>query len=174
MLKIGDFANLAQVTVKTLRHYDKLGLLKPVWVDRFTGYRYYSMQQLPRFNRILALKDLGFSLDEICTLLKQDFTAVQLRQMLLDKQYELADRIRLEQRRLEMVADRLQQIEHEGEWGGERYLGPDGQAHLLTMEKETQMEPQMITLPARTYVGLRYQGKNQHNEIGDLWGDFNH
>ncbi len=58
MFKIGDFSRLSQVTVKALRYYDELGLLKPTHVDRFTGYRYYSATQLPRLNRILALKDL--------------------------------------------------------------------------------------------------------------------
>jgi DNA-binding transcriptional MerR regulator len=48
--------------VKTLRYYDELGLLRPDWVDRYTGYRYYTLQQLPRLNRLLALRELGFSL----------------------------------------------------------------------------------------------------------------
>jgi DNA-binding transcriptional MerR regulator len=62
MFKIGEFSKFSQVTVKTLRYYDQIGLLKPAEVDRFTGYRYYSVDQLPRLNRILALKDLGLSL----------------------------------------------------------------------------------------------------------------
>ncbi len=53
MLKMGDFAKLARVSVKTLRHYGKLGLLKPAWVDRFTGYRYYALEQLPRLLPLL-------------------------------------------------------------------------------------------------------------------------
>ena len=62
MLKIGEFSRLARVSVKTLRYYADLGLLKPAYVDRYSGYRYYSLEQLPRLNRILALKELGFSL----------------------------------------------------------------------------------------------------------------
>ena len=62
MIRIGDFARLSQVSIVTLRHYDEFGLLKPVAVDPATGYRYYSVGQLPRLNRILSLKDLGFSL----------------------------------------------------------------------------------------------------------------
>ena len=57
VIKIREFARLAHVSVVTLRHYDEIGLLKPVSVDRCTGYRYYSVAQLPRLNRILALKD---------------------------------------------------------------------------------------------------------------------
>ncbi len=69
MFKIGEFSKLSQVTVKTLRYYDEIGLLKPAEVDRFTSYRYYSVDQLPRLNRILALKDLGLSLDQVAHLL---------------------------------------------------------------------------------------------------------
>ena len=57
MLKIGEFAWLSQVTVETLRHYDRIGLLKPDHLDPFTGYRYYSLDQLARLNRILALRE---------------------------------------------------------------------------------------------------------------------
>lgn len=114
MLKIGDFSKLARVTVKTLHHYEQMGLLRPAWIDRFTGYRYYTVQQLPRLNRILALKDLGFSLDEVARLLDHELSAVQLRGMLEEKQAELARRVQAEQRRLEMVAVRLGEIEAEG------------------------------------------------------------
>ena len=65
MLKIGEFSRLAQVSTKTLRHYDQCGLFRPAWIDRFTGYRYYTLSQLPQLNRILTLKDLGFSLEQI-------------------------------------------------------------------------------------------------------------
>lgn len=65
MFKIGDFSRFSRVSVKTLRYYDEVGLLKPAKVDRFTGYRYYSAEQLPRLNRILALKDLGLPLEEV-------------------------------------------------------------------------------------------------------------
>ncbi len=53
MLKIGDFSKLAHVSIKTLHHYDELGLLKPVHIDRFSGYRYYGLEQLATLNRIL-------------------------------------------------------------------------------------------------------------------------
>lgn len=58
--KIGDFSQLGQVSVRTLRLYDELNLIKPAETDKWTGYRYYTLDQLPRLNRILALKDLGF------------------------------------------------------------------------------------------------------------------
>jgi DNA-binding transcriptional MerR regulator/effector-binding domain-containing protein len=113
VIKIGDFARLAQVSVVTLRHYDEIGLLKPVNVDRFTGYRYYSVAQLPRLNRILALKDLGFSLDQIEQVLSGDLTLEQLRGMLKLRHAEVEQRLADEQGRLTRIAARLRQIELE-------------------------------------------------------------
>lgn len=69
MFRIGEFSQIARVTIDTLRHYDALGLLKPAKVDPFTGYRYYSARQLASLNRILALKEIGFSLEDIARIL---------------------------------------------------------------------------------------------------------
>lgn len=114
MLKIGDFSRLAHVSVKTLRFYARDGLLPPVWIDRFTGYRYYDLMQLPRLNRILALKDLGFSLEQIGKMLDDALSAAELRGMLRMKQAELRQHLANEQQRLARVEKRLEQIEHEG------------------------------------------------------------
>ena len=65
MLKIGEFSKLSRVSVRMLRHYDEIGLLKPAEIDRFTDYRYYREDQLPIVCRITALKDMGFSLADI-------------------------------------------------------------------------------------------------------------
>lgn len=65
MLQIGEFSGICQVSVKTLHHYDKIGLLAPAEVDRFTGYRYYQISQIDEMNYIQRLKRYGFSLDEI-------------------------------------------------------------------------------------------------------------
>lgn len=115
MFKVGDFSKLSQVSVKTLRYYDEIGLLKPVEVDRFTGYRYYSADQLPRLNRILALKDLGLALEQIARLLESDLPPAQLRGILRMKQAEIAQHVEEEQARLARVEARLRQIEQEGE-----------------------------------------------------------
>ena len=88
MFRIGEFSKLSQVPVKTLRYYDEIGLLRPAKVDDFTGYRYYSADQLPRLNRILALKDLDLSLAQIGELLDGDLPAEQMRGMLRLKQAE--------------------------------------------------------------------------------------
>ncbi|ARV61217.1 MerR family transcriptional regulator [Nostocales cyanobacterium HT-58-2] len=113
MLKIGDFSKLSHVTVKALRLYDQLGLLKPTHVDHLTGYRYYCADQLPRLNRILALKDLGFSLEQIAKLLAENLSPVELRGMLRLKQAELQQLVEEEQARLFRVEAKLKQIEQE-------------------------------------------------------------
>ena len=64
-LKIGEFSKLMQVTVKTLRHYEQKRLLIPDEVDEWTGYRYYSIEQMQKLQNIRDLQRLGFSLDEI-------------------------------------------------------------------------------------------------------------
>ena len=70
--KIGEFSRLGRVTVRTLRHYEKIGLLKPGIVDMWTGYRYYSPEQLQKLLSIVQLKQLGFSLAEISELYEND------------------------------------------------------------------------------------------------------
>jgi DNA-binding transcriptional MerR regulator len=114
MFKISDFSKLSRVSVKALRYYDELGLLRPAQIDRFTSYRYYSMDQLPRLNRILALKDLGLSLEQIARLLDKELPPDQLRGMLKLKQAELEQQADEVQERLVRVEARLRQIEQEG------------------------------------------------------------
>lgn len=112
-LKIGNFARIAQVTVQTLRHYDELRLLEPVEVDSLSGYRYYVLDQLPRLHRILALKDLGFSLEQVARLLEDDLPPGDLRGMLHLKQRELRQQVDEGLDRLERLEARLRQIEQE-------------------------------------------------------------
>lgn len=111
MFKIGDFSRLSRVSVRALRLYDQMGLLKPVHVDPFTGYRYYSAEQLSRLNQIVAFKDLGFSLEQIIELLNDKIPPAQIQGMLRLKQAEVQHLIEGEQTRLRRIEARLQQIE---------------------------------------------------------------
>lgn len=113
MLKIGEFSRLAQVPVATLRYYDQVGLLKPVEVDSSSGYRYYSAAQLPTLHRIVALKGLGFSLEQIGGLLADRLTAEQMRGMLRLRHAQLSQQIDAMRDQLLDVEGRLQQIEQE-------------------------------------------------------------
>jgi DNA-binding transcriptional MerR regulator len=115
MLKIGEFSLLSQVTVKTLHHYDEIGLFKPASIDKFTGYRYYSVEQLPRIHRIMAFKELGLSLEQIAQMLSDELSREEIRGMLRLQRAELQQRVRAEQERLAQVEFRLRMIEIEDE-----------------------------------------------------------
>ena len=65
MFKIGEFSTITHVSIRMLRYYDEIGLFKPIEVDHFTSYRYYSAKQIPTLNTIVSLKYLGFNLNEI-------------------------------------------------------------------------------------------------------------
>jgi len=114
MIRIGDFSRLARVSVVTLRHYDDLGLLTPARVDPATGYRYYTPDQLPRLNRILALKELGFSLEQVARLLQAELPAAQIRGMLVLQRAQLEQQVREQRARLAAVEARLRHIERDG------------------------------------------------------------
>ena len=89
MLKIGEFSKLSRVSVRMLRHYDEIGLLKPVHIDRFTDYRYYAADQLPTIGRISALKNMGLRLAEIAQILCVYDDRERLDQYLAARQTEL-------------------------------------------------------------------------------------
>lgn len=113
VFKIGEFSRFSNISVKMLRHYDELGLMPPARIDPDSGYRYYSADQLPRLNRIVALKELGFSLEQIGTLLDGRLSHQQLVGMLKLRQAELQADLSATQRRLDQVEDRLAMIEQE-------------------------------------------------------------
>ncbi|MGN1025693.1 MAG: helix-turn-helix domain-containing protein, partial [Faecousia sp.] len=114
MLKIGDFSKLSRVSIRMLRHYDEIGLLHPVQIDRESGYRYYSENQLPVAGRITALKDMGFGLADIGEMLDcYEEKAVMERHLrlkrteLLEQSQQTAYRLRL----LDTALERLRKDE---------------------------------------------------------------
>ena len=114
MFRIGDFAKMARISVKTLHHYDEIDLFKPELVHASTGYRSYHIDQLSRLNHILVLKDLGFTLIQIRAMLNEGLSPSELRGMLHLKEVELTKHILEEQEHLKRVKVRLRQIEREG------------------------------------------------------------
>ena len=118
MFRIGEFAQIAQVSTRQLRFYDQLGLLQPVRTDAQTGYRYYSIRQLPRLNSILALKELGLSLEQIGPLLKDAISAAELRGMLTMKRAQGEQALHEEAARLRHIESRIAQIDNEGRIDG--------------------------------------------------------
>ena len=113
-LRIGEFSALGRVSVRMLRHYEKLGLLAPSATDAWTGYRSYTLEQLPRLNRIIALKELGFSLQEVGAILSDEPSADDMRALLAERRARLAAELEQSSRRLAQVDVRLTQIEREG------------------------------------------------------------
>ncbi|HIW64256.1 MAG TPA: MerR family transcriptional regulator [Candidatus Stackebrandtia excrementipullorum] len=111
MLSIGELARRTRVSVRMLRHYDELGLVKPHRVDPATGYRWYSASQVGRVDSLVALKELGFTLAECRAILDENVTVEQLHGMLRRRHAELDDRIRADLRRLDEVGRRLRSIE---------------------------------------------------------------
>lgn len=102
MFRIGEFSKLTQVSVRMLRYYDEMGLLKPAEVDSRTGYRMYSVSQIPVLNKIIYLRDSGFQVGEIAEVLKNSNDDVMMRQ--LDKKYdEVLKNIEAEQARLKRI-----------------------------------------------------------------------
>jgi DNA-binding transcriptional MerR regulator len=111
MFKIGEFSRLTRVTVTTLRYYDEIGLLTPSAVQSQSGYRYYRAEQLPRLNRIIALKDLGFSLETIAALLDETVPAAEKAEHFRQRRAAIEQSIEQEHARLRHL-DALQSVEH--------------------------------------------------------------
>ncbi len=114
MFRIGEFSIIAQVSGRLLRYYDELGLLSPEYTDPQTGYRYYSAGQLPRLNRILVLKELDLSLEQIAKLVDQHASADEIQGMLTLRKAQIEQSVQEEMARLRMVEARLEQIDAHG------------------------------------------------------------
>ena len=91
MLKIGDFSKISRVSIRMLRHYDDIGLLKPAQIDEISGYRYYCENQLVVVGRITAFKDMGFSLADIVRMLEVYDDKEKLDEFFIARQKELAE-----------------------------------------------------------------------------------
>src|SRR5580693_2468295 len=114
MFSIGEFARHGRVSVRMLRHYDAIGLLRPATVDAATGYRFYQARQLAELNRVIALKDLGFTLGQVQAILAEQVSAAELRGMLKLRRAEIHAQIQDDTARLARVEARLLTIEDEG------------------------------------------------------------
>jgi DNA-binding transcriptional MerR regulator len=132
LFKISEFSKLSQVPAKTLRFYDQLELLKPAYTDQQNGYRYYKSEQLLDLHRILAFKDLGFTLGQIKQLLNDNVSTEDIRRMFRLKQEALHSLIQSEMERLRRIEVRLEQIERQS----------DGLPHYEVVVKK--VEPLMV------------------------------
>jgi DNA-binding transcriptional MerR regulator len=113
MMRIGEFSRLSHLPVKTLRYYDELGLIKPAQVDQYSGYRYYEADQFRRLTRILALRDLGLSLEHIGLLLREGMSTQQMQAVLRERQAQAEERLAEEHGRLARLEAWLSHLERE-------------------------------------------------------------
>ncbi|MFG1907914.1 MerR family transcriptional regulator [Kribbella sp. NPDC048928] len=111
MFAIGEFARYGRVSIRMLRHYDTIGLLRPAYVDPATGYRSYTAAQLADLNRIVALKDLGFSLEQVGTMTADNLGPAELRAMLTLRRAQLETALAESSARLAQVESRLHGLE---------------------------------------------------------------
>ena len=114
MFRIGEFSKLCGLSVDTLYHYEKLKLLVPLTIDKFTGYRYYDASQLVTVNKILALKDAGFALEDIANVLNDDISLPMLIDMLESKAALLENTLSNEYNRLERLHTNIFLIKNGG------------------------------------------------------------
>lgn len=147
MLKIGEFSILSSISINMLRHYDEIGLLLPYQVDKFTGYRYYSEEQLLTANRIQALKAMGYGLKDIIEVLKQGLQAESFRKLLEAKETEKKNEVRLLQKQLKQIEKSRKEIDNKEEF-----------TCCISMK----------TIPQRKIVSHRFVIK-EFSEEGTLW-----
>ena len=114
MLKIGDFSKLSRISIRMLRHYDEIGLLKPDEVDQFTGYRYYNEDKLTVAGRIQMLKNLGFGLPVIREILQKYEDPEEVERFLMVRQKELEEQIQDTKQRLQLLDNTMKWLRKDG------------------------------------------------------------
>ena len=115
MFLIGEFSRISQVAKSQLRYYDEIGLLKPAEIDQWTSYRYYSLEQLPIIHRIMALRELGLSLDQIKRLIADDVSVDEIRGMYLLRKNQIEQTVKDELHRLRVLEARLNHLENQSQ-----------------------------------------------------------
>lgn len=135
MFLTGEFSKIARISKRMLQHYDRIGLFSPEVTDPQTGYRYYSARQLPRLNRILALKDLGLTLDQVKRMIDEDITLDEIRGMLMMQKAELEQQLRESLERIQSVEARLDR--------------------LMDAESDNKLEVVLKSVPAQRYLATR-------------------
>jgi DNA-binding transcriptional MerR regulator len=136
MFRIGDFSRLARVSARLLRFYDEIGLLSPARADAHTGYRYYTAAQLADLNRIVVLKELGFSLEQVGDILRTEVGSAQLRHMLLLRRNDVAHTLEKEAQRLQQIETRIAQLDADGSLSAEDVvIRSEPAARLVSMRR---------------------------------------
>ncbi len=141
MYRIGMFSKLGRVTVKTLHHYDEVGLLPPAYIDGENGYRYYEASQLLRLNEIVALRQMGFSIPEIFALVDGHSIDEILRQRKAELESEMHD-----------ITDRLFRLNN--------YIEERKEGHIMNYQAVIKDIPAFTVYSAK-YTLQNYQSLNE-------------
>ncbi|MFC5406532.1 MerR family transcriptional regulator [Cohnella soli] len=170
MFKIGAFAKLSGVTVKTLRHYDELGLLKPAQVDEESGYRLYTAEQLLTIRRINGFKEQGLTLEMMRPLLTGSVALTQVERTLLEKRKDLEQQIQEAQRQLAGVDERLVRIEKAAEDTEEGKLSVRSVDPVLVASiRENLPRGRLCLLLDELKQYVRSQGEESDREMTIIW-----
>ncbi len=159
MFSIGEFSKLARVSLKALRLYDAMGLLRPARVDAASGYRYYSASQLARLNRILVLKELGFALERISPLLEASLSVAELEGMLRLRREEQRSEAAEAAARLESIEQVIEELKREGEFM-EAMIKMTSPAWAVTLTRRVPAYNEVGSLYPEVYeqVGAKAEG----------------
>jgi DNA-binding transcriptional MerR regulator len=165
MIKIGAFAKLSGLTVKTLRHYDELGLLKPAYVEKASGYRYYTADQLLTIRRIEGFKEQGLTLEGMRPLLTGAVSPTEAERTLLEKRKELESQIRKAQQQLEEIDQRLVRIERQRETEEGRFSLRSVEPALVASVRRVVPTGQLCLLLDELKQYVRAQGEDADRPV---------
>lgn len=157
MFRIGDFSRVARVSSRLLRYYDEIGLFVPARIDEATGYRYYSAAQLPRLNRILVLRELGLTLEQIGRAIGGELPAAELRGMLLMRRAEIEQTMQAQAQRLRQIESRIAQIEAEGQAADDVIVRREPARRLLSMRQTVPSFAEGVRLIGELLVSVPRQ-----------------
>lgn len=146
MFKIGEFSKLVRVSARMLRYYEQCGLLKPVEVDKFTGYRLYGAEQIPVLFRITELRDMGFSVDEMLEIVPRYNDIAFMREVLEKKSCEIKTSIISEQNKLAQITALSGKIEKEN-----HFMVYNVEVKTLSAEKVLSLR-EVIPSPEDEYI----------------------
>lgn len=132
LMKIGEIAAFFNVTVKAMRVYEKVGIINPVKIDKETGYRYYSADQVKLLDALLELRNLGFSLSEIKVLLDSEMPKERYMEVLVQKKFMWQDRLSKAQDKIDSIEEIIESLAHSKPPIKLHELTEDERAHLLS------------------------------------------
>jgi DNA-binding transcriptional MerR regulator len=137
LLKIGELAAFFNVSVKALRIYERIGVLKPAKVDEFTGYRYYSAGQVRQLDALIKLRGLGFSLAEIKELLNGGISSDRYMEALTHKKMFWQQRIDAAQVKINLIDEQIMEL-NSGT--------PSTKLHELTDDERANLQSKMVCI----------------------------